>query len=244
MNLTFDLSIVHGCMLQITDTTQEYDEYLPEDNNNYRQPGRYKYSDTATINVIKYKTFKAEEPQILETIITNHKIDNDIIYLDEAYYNLQKDGHYIIDHIVLPTTEFVASHNMKNVYATDGVNIYKYVDGSFIEKSIQEILELNPVSIEEMGVSIASQETFSICHIHNLYLEECKKQLESAMINRCSSANYKSDFNTDLIWIAINAIRYNIELGHLCQAQSILEDLIGCNNLYNSETYHGCSCCR
>ncbi len=229
-------------MLQITDVTQEYNEYLPEDNNYYIEPGRYKYSDTATINVIRYKTFKAEEPQILKTIITNHKIDNDIVYLDEAYYNLQKDGHYIIDHIVLPTTEFVYSHNVNNVYATDGAHIYKYVNNVPEECDIQEILESNPQSIIHQGVSIASQETFSICHIHNLYLEECKKQLESAMINRCSSANYKSNFNTDLIWMAINAIRYNIELGHLCQAQSILEDLIGCNN-YNLETNHGCSCC-
>jgi hypothetical protein len=61
-----------------------------------------------TINVIQYKKYTKEYPDILETIITPHlDEDDEIIYLDEAYYSLQKDGHYIIDHLVLPTKKFI-----------------------------------------------------------------------------------------------------------------------------------------
>ena len=110
MNLTFDLAIVQDCVLQIKDTTREYDDqaYLPENINNYPTPNRFKYSDTMTINVIQYKKYTKEYANILETIITPH-LDEDgaIVYLDEAYYFLQQDGHYIIDHLVLPTKNFI-----------------------------------------------------------------------------------------------------------------------------------------
>jgi hypothetical protein len=38
------------------------------------------------------------------------------------------------------------------------------------------------------------------------------------MKDRCTKAKVKTEFNTDLLWIAINAIKYNIEFGYLNQA--------------------------
>lgn len=248
MNLTFDLSIVENSNLQIKDTTQEYDEYLPENNNQYVTSGRFKYSDTATINVIKYKYYNEENPVILDVIITNHKQEDQIMYLDEALYQLKQDGHYIIDHLVLPTKEWfdfnVEEHDDYTIlYFTDGINFYKYNNDVISDCSIEEIIAVE--NLEITTISKTTQETFSICFIHSCYLEQCKKQLEQNIHSKCSAYNYKPDFNLDLTWLAINAIKYNIEFGYLNQAQSILEDLTNCTNLCKPEKYksNGC-CCR
>jgi hypothetical protein len=104
MKLTFKLSIVQDCVLQIKDTTREYNslEYLDENENRYNHRGRFKYSDTFTVNVIKYKKYLANKPEIVETIITPHSTETSE---DEAYHSLIKDGHYIIDHIILPSID-------------------------------------------------------------------------------------------------------------------------------------------
>lgn len=249
MNVTFDLSIVQGNVLQITDTTQEYYEYLEEDNNNYVRLGRFKYSDTKTVNVIKYNPYNAEQPTILDIIVTDHILEGELAHLDEAHYPLQKDGYYIIDHIVLPTLDWLKNHindeiikEYSGIYVIDGEAIYKLIGESLEECNIEELIALENPDITT--ISKASQETFSICHIHTCYLEQCRKHLETAIKNRCAKQN--SDLQTDLLWLAINAIKYNIEFGYLNEAQSILEDVVGCNNLCNNqkETNYGCSCCR
>lgn len=248
MNLTFDLSIVQDRMLQIKDTTQEYGEYLDEDNPNYITSGRFRYSDTATVNVIKYKYYSSEQPVILDVIITNHKQGDQIMYLDEALYKLEQDGHYIIDHLVLPTKQWFDSNEEEhddytNLYYTDGIDFYKYVNSDSTICSIEEILSLENLDITT--ISKATQETFSICFIHSCYLQECKKQLEQTIHSKCQAYNYKPDFNLDLTWLVINAIKYNIEFGYLNQAQSILEDFTNCLNLCKTEKFksNGCSCC-
>lgn len=239
MNLTFDLSIVQNNFLQIKDTTQEYGEYLPEDSSNYYTSGRFKYSDTMTINIIKYKYYSKEDPEILDVIITNHKQEDQIMYLDEALYKLKQDGHYIIEHLVLPTKEWVDANEEEKkdydvLYYTDGNIFYKYLNDSESTCEIEEILSVEDLS--KTTISKETQETFSICFLHSQYLEQCKKQLKQFMKNSCQ----KSDFNLDLLWMSINAIKYNVEFGYLNQAQSILEDINSCNNLFKSEKRYGC----
>lgn len=249
MNLTFDLAIVQDCVLRITDTTQEYDQYLEEDNNNYVRPGRFKYSDTATINVIKYVPYNKslEDAEIYEVIITPHKQNGEIAYLDEAYHTLKKDGHYLIEHLVILTDEGVSNLNKvestnsniigvqdyTNLYYTDGIKFYK---NNQEEVKIEEILEVNSESISKV-----SQETFSICSLHKCYIEQCKNQFESMRKSRCVQYN---NFDLDLLWMCINAIKYNIEFGRLKEAQSILEDITFCSNACKISVNNGCSCCR
>lgn len=257
MKLTFKLSIVQGCVLQIKDTTREYNslEYLDENENRYNHRGRFKYSDTFTVNVIKYKKYLADKSEIVETIITPHPTETSE---DEAYHSLTKDGHYIIDHIILPSIdlagnlitlkqlnslETIGIEDYKHFYATDGTNFYKYINNTPELCSIEEIIEMDS---EETNVSKISQETFSICFLHKCYLDRCKSEFERVIRNRCADVNYNSDKITDLIWLSINAIKYNIEFGRLSQAQSILEDLLRCGQFCKPVKYtnHDCGCCK
>lgn len=249
MNVTFDLSIVQNCVLKIKDTTQEYNEYLEEDNNYYVRLGRYKYSDTFTINVIKYQSTTSLD--ILDTIITPHKLNDELMHLDEAYFTLPKDGHYVIDHIILPGLDwFVSQKQLQNnvlddyqhLYLTDGLEFYKYKNGELQKCSIIEILEINP---EGTSISKSSQNTFSICHLHNCYLESCKNQFTKLMKQACHRKEEVLNTEIDLVWLVLNAIKYNIEFGYLENAQSILEDITRCSNLCNkpkNTNKYGCQC--
>lgn len=247
MNVYFNLNLTSNCSLQIQDLTQEYDEYLPEDSNLYVTPGRFKYIDTYTVDVIKYVGL--QKTDIVSTIITSHvATDGTPLFCDETYHCLTKDGHYIIDHIIIPSINCVQSNvnpqNYDFIYATDGVNFFKLVENSFEECSILELTEIN--SDLKTTISKASQETFSLCLLNNKFLELSKQQFENLIGSRCKT---KSDLTSDLdlIWVSLNAIKYNVELGMLNQAQSLIEDIYSCsgipqliNNSNNSN--NGCGC--
>lgn len=253
MNTTFTLSIVENSVLKITDTTQQAGEYLSEDNNNYVIPGKIKYSDACTVNVISYKSSNQQE-QLIETIITPHVQDGEILELDEAYHNLTKDGHYLVKHFIIPTVTWLDEQMQQPgndlqgmyeyIYVSDGYKFYKLVDQKLEECDVQEILEVNA---NLTTISQSEQETFSVCFLHKCYLNLCKTKFEKMIKQRCFT-KYDQDFNIDLIWMGINAIKINTEFGYLSQAQSVLEDLVSCNtlcsqNIFNLNNYEP-RCCN
>lgn len=247
MNVYFNLNLISNCTLQISDSTQEYGEYLPEESNLYITVGRFKYVDTYTVNIIK--SVEVKKTDIVSTIITPHVDDEGTpLFCDETCYYLSKDGHYIIDHMIVPSIECVQNNVDINlydfVYATDGINFFKLVEGNFEECSVEELIEVN--SELRTTVSKASQDTFSLCLLNNRYLELCKQHIDQLMIDRCKT---KPSLDLDLIWLSLNAIKYYVELGMLSQAQSLLEDVYSCtgvsqliNNNLNNSTNHGCNC--
>ncbi len=252
MNTYFNLSIINGNVLQIQDTTQEYDEYLSEDKETYIRPGRFKYSDTYTINVIKYASTKNSE--VVETIITPHSEGKTLMFLDEATHTLQKDGHYIVEHLIIPSNKciqyLIESKNSSLdsydlIYSIEDNTFYKwgkYKEDEDCEEylyipepcSLNEIIEIN--SEIETTISKGIQDTFSICLLNNQYLELNHKALQS--YKKCQKVD---NFNIDLIWMTINAIKYNIEFGLLNQAQALLEEISYCK-IINVQNNNGCKC--
>lgn len=246
MNLTFELSLLNNCVLRIEDTTHRTREYLPEDSFIYAREKRFKYSDTYTVNIIKYKSVEDEE--VLDVIFSQHSAD-----LDEAYYRLKKDGHYIIDHLIVPSVECCQRLIQEEVlneydlrYATDGIKFYKCdLEGNLNECPFEEIYYLNPNA--DSTISKVSQDTFSICYLNNCYLNLCNQEFNKLIKNRCQTQQNKN-FEIDLIWMAINAIKYNVEFGedYLDLAQAILEDITRCSTVCSPiiSKPHGCNCCN
>ena len=99
------------------------------------------------------------------------------VNLNGKKISFAKDGHYIIDHIIIPSINCVQSNvnpqNYDFIYATDGVNFFKLVENSFEECSILELTEIN--SDLKTTISKASQETFSLCLLNNKFLELSKQ---------------------------------------------------------------------
>lgn len=248
MNLTFNLSIINNCTLLINGTTQQYSEYLPETSSDYVQLGRFKYSDTYTINVVNYKS--STDTTLLNTSINSHKYEDTVAYIDETEFPLTKDGHYVIDHLVIPGIEWYNEHKESQIlqeytaaYFTDGNIIYKVQDNQLVQCPIEEIIEINT---DGTTISKASQETFSICLLHKCYLTMCNNQFNSLKSIKCINKQDYKNFDLDLVWMALNAIKYNVEFGYLQQAQSILEDVTNCANVckqtIKSNTSYGCQC--
>jgi hypothetical protein len=84
--------------------------------------------------------------KIVEIIITPH-VDEEQhpIYLDEAYFKLDKDGHYIIDHLVIPNVQCVKEKtnplDYEVRYACDGKKFYKIIGNLDTDCDLIEILE-------------------------------------------------------------------------------------------------------
>lgn len=209
-----NLSLINNCelLVQHTGDTLSSNEYV--------------------VTVIKYKKSNAEKADILNIYINPHDKD--------AQHPFTKDGHYIIDQLIIPNLDYSIKHNLSG-YCTDGNVLYKNVNGDFKEvEDVEEILEVNDSSIKK-----SSQDTFSICFLHKCYLNLCKNSWNKLVIKKCIK---KEDFDTtlDLVWISLNAIRYNIEFGYLENAQSILEDLMSCVSICDNQkiyTQNECGCC-
>ena len=142
MILEFDVCS-YNKKLQITDHTQDIDNYVSEDLEDEEllqieySKGNYKYSDTITINIIRYMSNENDSGEISKIIYTKHES-----YLDECYFNVPKDGYYQITHMVLPTVEWF-QNNIESIspsedqildyYFTDGENIFMYSNGQLIQ---------------------------------------------------------------------------------------------------------------
>ena len=223
--MIFNLSIVDKNILKITGSPEEQDT---------------NYKNSYTINVIKYQPSYPGATEILETLIASHDKE-----YSESLHTFTKDGHYIIDHIVLPNIEWAQSEGLSG-YCTDGTYVYKLSkgdaqideNGNKIGRDIKEIIEVNHESINKQ-----TQETFSICFLHECYLSLCNKKFKYLMKNRCSKLG-DDNFDLDLIGLSLSAIRYNLEFGYMTTAQTIVEDLYRCVNICNvNSNKHDCGCC-
>lgn len=243
MNPIVEVQNVDKCSLIITDITQDSDEYIPEDEldvKNYYAKNKFKYSETYTVNVIvKYTLDKINSGSIIDVIFNDH-----CSYLDELHYTIKEDGYYEIYHIILPTKEWYEAGIIPDldIYYTDGNQFYNVVNGVSKEVSVADVVNAN---CDGNTISQTSLAQFSICQLFDCYINTCQQVFD----NELTSCDKNADLihKRDLIWMAINAIKYHVELGQLMEAQRILEELTNCGGICNdtsSTSKQGCGCSR
>ena len=159
------------------------------------------------------------------------------------------DGLYEVTHIILPTDvwlEYVlernptalTAYNSVYYYDTQSESFMKYVDEESVGVTVEEILEVNatpPATVTEKTTTIirGDKNTFCVCHINECFYRLCKNLLGN-LPGRCKN---KTDdvkmliYNRDIIWMAINVIKYLIELGQYYEAQRVLEDITQCGGI-------------
>lgn len=226
--MTFDLSVVNKKILKITTTPSESEATL--------------FANGFTVNVIKYVPADSEDYQILDVLITRNEPT-----FSEGLHTFIKDGYYKITNMVIYDKSY-ATENKATGYCTDGTLFYK-VNAGVIQndeqgnpdiKPLEELLEVNDDTLLRQ-----EQETFSICYLHECYLELCDKKFKQLMRNRCNKKEDVEDFNLDLIGLSLNAIRYNLEFGYINNAQTIIEDLNRCVNICKiNHKSNECGCCN
>lgn len=240
--------------LVITDVTQDSDEYIPESVTSveqYYKECRFKYSETNTVNIIELQ--KETSSEVSDPIITDHES-----YLDEAHYILPKDGYYVIHHMIIPTIEWYETEKKKQekgwesifdtdlkIYVSDCENIYFYDTSKkeLINKTKEEIIQVNP---EGTTISKIIIERFYIQYLYDCFIALCKRIFNRVNL-RCIDKSNLGDlrFKRDFIWMSLNVIKYNVELGQFLEAERILEELNYCGGICNEaqlETTSDCGC--
>lgn len=252
---------IGNCKIVVTDLTQKSNEYINEEETEvevYYKQGKFKYSETCTINILQKNYFSIQEDNKKYKIINSYFTDH-CSYLDEQYIKLDKDGYYTIHHIILPTLEWLREELKKEdnitkykdftIYVTDCKNIYKYCKES---DSLEVInLELiSQVNCEDTTISRICYDYFSICKLFECYIRLCKSLFNNINL-RCINKNSNSDeltFNRDFLWMTINVIKYHLQKNEFLEAERILESINYCNGFCQQDIQvtksSGCGCSR
>ena len=163
-------------------------------------------------------------------------------FSDSVRFLLPEDGYYSIDHVVLPTTQWLekVKGSLDNItlldlqtkfsgglYITDGYELYKVMldaDLNYYPVDIEEVLEINP---KNTSISISTYKVFSIDNLKKCYTKIATNILCSGV--RCGQIDPTLRFNRDFIWMTINVINFYLEVDQYTEAEIVLEDL-GCYN--------------
>lgn len=243
MELNINIITDAHCKVIIEDKT----EYLKETSTTTSK-GSFKYSDTASIIVLQHNRSK-------ETVVKAPTFD----YHTSQYIEVPIgfDGWFTINYLVLPTREWLDKELNKNtgsainlynvVYFVEDGSIFKYVRGTIESSSIEEILEINPINTT---IFKTSQDYISICFLQKCYINLCQQIFNDRGLSQCwnkSKVDSELVYKRDLVWMAINVVKYLTEFNQLAEVERIIEQIMSCNGLcINSQIYKssntGCGC--
>lgn len=243
MDSIFKITKKGLCGITVTGLELDNDEYLNEDNV-LISTRNYTYTQSVTINVLKSINAQQEET-IRDAKVVLHKVD----CIDESDFEMEVDGLHSIIHIILPTQDWlnnVLTHSPESLDSYYGVYFYntntstymKYENGKSVLTSLEEILEINalsPASIDELTTTIIknAKSTFCLCKIRDCFYQISRKLLEAYPV-KCPD---KSDdiatlqYYRDILWMAINTIKYLLEKEQFYEAQRILQEINYCGSI-------------
>ena len=225
MNLTIEITPDYHGSIAVIDYTQETEYINKEVEDLLPSYTRFKYLETCTIDVLN--RIKADDVTSINTVFVPHDHP-----MDSVRFTLPEDGYYSVDHVVLPTTEWLQSvkdldlsYYKNGIYVTDGYQCYIYRDGKKSPVDIAEVLIVNP---EYTTISIASYKVFSIDNLKHCYINLAKQILNSSV--KCNSIDPTVRFNRDFLLMTITAINFHLEEDEYSEAEIILERL-SCYNI-------------
>lgn len=241
MELNIKILLNDSCKIIVQDNS----EYLSEDFTGIVK-GKFKQSEVISIDIL-------QRNKTTETINLNPVYGASV---GSVQIPVTFDGWFTVVHIILPSKDWFETELNKStgsalglydiVYYSDGYTIYKYIDSTITEVTIDEILEINP---DATTISITSKDYVSICNLRKCYINLCQQIFNDRAFSSCWSDNDvdgELTFKRDLVWMAINVIRYLTKCNQLAEVARILEIIEGCNGLCTStdatSKTSGCGC--
>lgn len=245
MELNINVTTSDNCKIMVSDIST----YLAEDFSGTVK-GKFKYSDTVSIDVLQHN--KTTETVYRDPVYTKHDT------LQPINIPVEFDGWFDVIHLVLPSIEWFNREIDKSegsalglydlVYFSDGIDIYKYLDGNVSQVTIIEVLEVNPINTT---VSKTNRDYVSICFLRKCYINLCQQIFEDRGFSRCWNKNKVDSeliYKRDLVWMTINVIKYLTECEQLAEVERIIETIQGCNGLCVSSNLtsktNGCGCSK
>ena len=218
--------------------------YLKEDDTTYPL-NQFRKSDTQSILVVS--TNKLEKEEAIYSSL------GDTI-------NISIDGWLSIYYLVLPTKEwFIRASKIPNilnlydiVYYVSKGTVYWYQPniGEFGKLSkLQELVDIAQIPNIKTTLSITKKDKVSICNLQKCYINLCQQIFESRKLTQCYNKNNidrELIYKRDLVWMAINVIKYMVECNQLYEAEHIIELLHSCNGVCGDKKVrsngNGCGC--
>lgn len=245
MELNINVTTSDSCKIMVSDIST----YLAEDFSGTVK-GKFKYSDTVSIDVLQHN--KTIETVYRDPVYTKHDT------LQPINIPVEFDGWFDVIHLVLPSIEWFNREIDKSegsalglydlVYFSDGIDIYKYLDGNVSQVTINEVLEVNPINTT---ISKTNRDYVSICFLRKCYINLCQQIFEDRGFSHCWNKNKVDSeliYKRDLVWMAINVIKYLTECEQLAEVERIIETIQGCNGLCVSSNLtsktNGCGCSK
>lgn len=250
MELNLCLDTDQSCKLFIKDKIKQGDTgYLP-DNSKVIAFNRFRYADTAAIDVLVHHRYSDEgdiKTEVSKSVFSKHTTKIEAVELPVTF-----DGWFTIYHLVLPTIEWVTAH-LDADYSAYKNGFFFIQDDKVYKKNGEEGVEVDLLALCEMNPELTSiskfeQDHVSICGLRNCYLSFCKQIFKAKGFSPCwnkLNINNELIYKRDLVWMAINVIKYMVEFNQLAEAERILEQINGCNGLCKSHDYEsssGCGC--
>lgn len=239
MELSINITTNDSCKVIIEDES----EYKSEDSTTISK-GEFKYSETISIDVLQLN--KTSETEYQDPVYTEHDDEAEAVEISVDF-----DGWFSVVHVVLPTKEWFKESSAVGLYDTvyysDGENIYKYIDGTTSQVTIEEVLEVNTTNTT---ISITSKDYFSICYIRKCFIDLCKQIFNDRAFSSCWSDNDVDSeliYKRDLVWMAINVIKYLVKCNQLAEAERVVEILNDCNGICpadSTSSTNGCGCSK
>lgn len=162
--------------------------------------------------------------EILQTIVREKRSQSIV------FNKSKQDGFYTICKITIPKDEAMP---------------YYYKDGSYYHNirrvTLQEILNINP---EVSKLNFEYLYYFSTCNLRKCFIKLCQ-QIFKQQTSICNKSNIDNSltYKRDLVWSALNVIKYMTEMGQIEEAQRLLEEITACNGLCPPQTNSkGCGC--
>lgn len=231
--------------------------YLSEESNGTVKD-KFKFSDTVSIDVLLLNKLENFNDLTKVKSIIKQSIYTDHSKVQDSTLHVLSDGWFSLVHIVLPSKEWFDRELNKQegsalglynlVYFASNNKVYKYINGNTSEVDLSEILILTPVNTT---ISKTSEDFISICFLRKCYINLCKQILNDRGFSSCWNKN-KIDseliYKRDLVWMAINVIKYLTECEQLAEVERLVEIINGCNGLCSqsnfSQNSNGCGCSK
>ena len=155
---------------------------------------------------------------------------------EQVVFDLGLDGFYTLVTLKVPMTPGSG---------------YYYYGGKFyntgIEVGLQDIIEVNP---EVSGIEMIYDYYFQTCRLEKCFINACYQIFDSKTFTICNNPKVDPNitYKRDLIWSALNAIKYMVEVDQYEEAERLLERVVGCNGLCDNHLCNdphnnlGCGC--
>lgn len=140
-------------------------------------------------------------------------------------FNMGLDGFYTLVTLKVPK-------DPQSEYYYQNEDFYH--NGTKIE--LQELIELNP---NVSGIETIYDYYFQTCKLRKCFIDICYQIFDIQNPSNCINSKLDPNliYKRDLIWSALNVIKYMSEMDQYEEAERLLERIVGCNGLCNNQCH-------